>query len=288
MRVLVCVQYSGKDFSGFQKQPGRRTVAGEMERALAELFKSETRVYGCARTDAGAHAICHPVAFDVPDKFDAGRLKGALNAHLPEDIRVLEARKVRSGFLPLEEAVARTYVYLLSRDEKNPVFLKDYSFHPGILLSDEAHQRLEELAKLFEGTHDFGGFLKSGSSAKTTVRTLFDATVRRSKSLTALVFTGSGFLYGQVRNIVGALIEVLKGRLEPEEIKDCLGSGRKPRILKPAPPQGLFLYRVWFKNKDLNFHSEFPFMDLNLTLEDKIYHAKKQGTADAAKNDVDI
>lgn len=271
MRVLVWMQYSGKRFSGYQKQPLRRTVAGEIERTLKGLFGIETGVYGCARTDAGAHAVCHPVAFDVPDKFEIGRLKGALNAHLPEDIRAVEVREVEREFLPLKEAVARTYVYLLARNEKNHIFLKDYSFYPGFLISDEASRDLRKLMKIFEGTHDFKGFQKSGSSAKTTVRTVFEAALKENGSFTALVFTASGFLYGQVRNMVGAMLEVVKGRLDPDEIRACLSSGQRPGIFKPAPPQGLFLHQVWFRNRDLNFHPEFPFVELELNLDDRLY-----------------
>lgn len=271
MRVLVWVQYRGTDFFGFQKQKDRRTVAGELEKGLSKLFNRETKIYGCARTDAKAHAVCHPVAFDIYKPFSERKIVDGLNAWLPEDVRVCEVKIVESDFLPLREAVARTYVYLILKTPENQVFLKDASFYAGFDIDEEAISRIEECLRVFEGEHDFSAFAKSGSSSRTKTRFIYEARVVDNKNLLAVVFTGSGFLYGQIRSMVSACLEYARNKISLEDIEFALKSGEKVLKLKPVPAVGLYLYQVWFKNRNLNFKPDFPFMDVKLPDERTIY-----------------
>lgn len=270
MRALAWVQYKGKGFSGYQKQPGKRTVAGELEKSLESIFQKKVKVFGCARTDAGAHAICHPVVFDVLKNLSEGRLLNALNAHLPEDIRILQIKEVSDDFVPLREAVARTYVYLILKNRKNAVFFQDFAYHPGFNITEEDEKELLDILSVYEGTHDYTAFSKSGSAVKSRVRTVFETDLKSTDDLIALVFTGSGFLYGQIRAMVASAVGVLRGKITREDIKEALE--KKVRInAGNVPACGLYLYQVWFKNKYLNFKPTFPFLSILLPEEKSLY-----------------
>lgn len=274
MNVVVWFQYIGTGFSGFQIQNSERTVSGEIERCLNEIFGSRIKVYGAARTDAGAHAICHPIAFKVPDRFPVEKIVPALNAWLPGDIRAIEYRVVDSNFFPLKEAVARTYVYLIVKKSTVSLFYRNRAVYLGYELDNSFIDALSKIIRFFEGTHDFSAFMKAGSSAKTTVRTIFKIGLEESESLVGLTMTANGFLYGQIRNMVAAMLAVARGDVELSKITESLKTGKRTFQIQPAPAYGLYLYNVWFKDKNLNFTPRFPFLSVDLDVEDKIYATK--------------
>lgn len=264
MKVLLWIQYRGTNFAGFQKQPGLKTVAGELEQAIYALFKRKVRVMGSSRTDAGAHAVCHPVAFEVPEGFQLEKLPAALNSFLPENIRAVEVRRVDSDFVPLRAAIARTYVYLILKDKRAAIYFKGLAYLPKRELTEEASSVFRDALKLFRGKHDFSAFARTGRSAKTSVRTIYDVAVFENRTLLAAVFTGNGFLYGQIRNMVGAAFETAFKKVELSSLKKALEIGKRDFPVQAVPAEGLYLYRVWFKDKNLNFEPDFPFLDIDL------------------------
>jgi len=271
MRVLLWIQYRGKGFAGFQRQPDLKTVAGELEQAIYGLFKRKVKVLGSSRTDAGAHAVCHPVSFEVPDSFQLEKLPAALNSFLPENIRAIEVKQVNGDFVPLQAAIARTYVYLVLKDARAAIYFNGLAYLPKRELTEEAKSVFKDALKIFQGKHDFSAFAKTRSSAKSTVRTIHEVAVFESRTLLAVVFTGNGFLYGQVRNIIGASFAAAFKKVDVVRLKEALETGKRDFPVQAVPAEGLYLYRVWFKDRNLNFEPHFPFLDIDLNVEKVLY-----------------
>lgn len=266
MRLLAWTQYDGTDFSGWQKQKGLRTVQGVLEKALSDLFCENIKVYGSSRTDAGAHAVCHPVVFEVPEKYSPEEVASALNARLPSDVKIMDVKLVSNEFSPLKEARARTYVYLIALSRQNKVFLENYAYFLEKPLQERQLKKFTEALLLFKGTHDFTSFSKADSKVKSRVRTIMDIEIFESGGLIAVRLTADGFLYGMIRSIIGAALSCASGRLEKEEITKMLEGKKESGSLQLVPASGLFLYQVWFKEKGLNFSPKFPFIDIPLNV----------------------
>jgi tRNA pseudouridine38-40 synthase len=264
MRLLAWIQYSGLGYSGWQKQRGERTVQAVIQKAISDLYGRKIRVLGSSRTDAGAHAVCHPAVFDVEEKYQPAEIMRAVNARLPDDVRIIEIRKVSDGFVPLREAKARTYVYLISYGEENRVFLSGFAHFVKNPFSSEQLERFKQSLSMFKGIHDFSSFSKTDTGVKSRVREVFEVELISQGSVYAVRITGSGFLYGMVRSIVGACLECASGKIDPEQIERMLDEPSSGASLRMVPAYGLYLYQVWFKDKELNFCPRFPFFEIPL------------------------
>lgn len=264
MRLLAWLQYKGDGFFGWQKQKGVRTVQEVVEKALSDLYGTKIRVLGSSRTDAGAHAVCHPICFDVIEKYQPNEVLKALNSRLPSDVRLIEIKEVSDKFIPLREAKARTYVYLISYGEENKAFLSSYAYFLRKPLKSDQLDRFRQSLSIFKGVHDFSNFSKTDTSVKSKVRKVLEAEVITFNNLYAVRVTGNGFLYGMIRSIVGICLECASGKIEVEEIRKLLNEPNCRSSLKMVPAHGLYLYQVWFKDKGLNFSPRFPFFEIPL------------------------
>mgnify|MGYP001259425869 CR=1 FL=1 len=238
----LTVQYDGTDFAGFQIQPKQSTIQGEIERALAKLAKEPIRIIGAGRTDAGVHAEGQVISF----KSDAltvpvERLPIAINSLLPFSIRVLDANYAPPEFHARYSAVQKTYRYQIFHGPVADVFLRRFSHWIREPLDWEL---MTEAAQLLVGRHDFQGYAASGSSVKTTVRTLYAIEVDAAPRIKTIRFTADGFLYNMVRNIVGTLIEVGQRKRTVESVLEVLASRNRALAGPTAPPVGLLLERV--------------------------------------------
>lgn len=250
MRYLALIQYLGTAFSGYQVQPNRRTVQGELCSAFAALFGCPCRVTGCSRTDSGVHAeeFCilvepedegHP---DIPPK----KLPLAVAIHLPEDISVIRCARAPDGFHPRYEARGKIYRYdIWNAPTRNP-FLTDRAWHYPKHLDDAALARMQRAADCIVGRQDFAAFMAEGSAITDTVRTVFACTCVREGSFVRIRVQGDGFLYNMVRIIVGTLIAVGTGKLEPEEIPSIIAAKQRVLAGMTAPACGLTLERVLY------------------------------------------
>ncbi|RPF42797.1 tRNA pseudouridine38-40 synthase [Thermodesulfitimonas autotrophica] len=241
------VAYDGTHFHGFQKQPGLRTVQGVLEACLASLTRGACSVQGAGRTDAGVHAKGQVVSFCCGDwPIPVDRVVPALNGALPEDIAVLAAAEVPPGFHPRYDAVRKVYRYTIFRRAVRCPLARLYALHfPGPL--DVA--RLAEAMDLLVGKHDFRAFQNTGRPVESAVRTLFTCRVQEDGDFLHLWFAADGFLYQMVRIIVGTLLEIGRGRLAPAVIGEALKSGER-RLLGPtAPPHGLCLEEVHYRQE---------------------------------------
>ena len=246
-RIKLTVAYDGTHYHGWQFQPGSPTIEGELNRHLSELFKEDIRVIGASRTDSGVHALCNVAVFDIKARIPAERIAYAMNQRLPEDIRIRKSEEVSADFHPRKQATRKTYEYkILNEEFLNPVE-RLYAHFTYVPLDEK---KMQEGANYLIGEHDFASFCAAGSTAETTVRTIYDITVERKDTMISIKVTGNGFLYNMVRIIAGTLMEVGKGRYVPEYVKTIL-EGKDRTLAGPtAPAKGLMLYNYHFE-KDL-------------------------------------
>ncbi|NMD42224.1 MAG: tRNA pseudouridine(38-40) synthase TruA [Firmicutes bacterium] len=242
-QICLVVSYDGTAYGGFQIQKNAPTIQGELERALAVIYKEPLRITGAGRTDAGVHARGQVVHYTAPFKIPAAQLPAALNVLLPPDIVVLTAAAVGPDFHACYDARRKIYRYTLDRAPYPQVMRRHFAYHlPGSFNCPA----VEKAARVLTGTHDFQAFRVAGSAVRSTVRTLYRVQPESlpEEQLLLITFEGDGFLYRMVRMLVGSLLRVGRNRLEPEAIAAAL-AGEFPEAAGPtAPPQGLSLEKV--------------------------------------------
>lgn len=242
----MTVEYDGSAFAGFQWQPSVRTVAGVLEEALSRLLGEPIKVTGAGRTDSGVHATGQVVSLATTSSFAFERLSLALNALLPDDCSVREARIVDSGFSARFGARARTYVYAMLNRSQPSALLCRYAWHVPQRLNLSALRAGAEHAL---GEHDFRAFcgslpVNSAGEPASTVRTLSRFELERRGSLLRLELVADGFLHRMVRTLVGTLTEVGRERRGPGEIAEILERGERGGAGPVAPAAGLYLAGV--------------------------------------------
>jgi len=249
MNIKVVLEYDGTGFSGWQQQVARRTVEGELKRALEELTGKRITVYGAGRTDAGAHALGQVVNFRLPEgSLGAPRLVAALNAKLPVDVSALSASVVPDQFHARFAAVGRRYRYRYLDRPARPALERDRCWH---LVGPLSEQAMEESVGALVGRHDWTSFCSASEPAATRTRTMRAASVRRSGEFVELELEAEGFLRGLVRGIAGALAEVGSGRRPPGWVGELLAARDRKRsaadLVKTAPARGLTLLEVIYR-----------------------------------------
>lgn len=237
-RYRATVEYDGTDFAGFQVQPGRRTVQGALETALARLSGGTRQpVDGAGRTDAGVHAIGQVVAFSYDGPLSPAALAEALNGNLPRDVAIRDLRPAPKGFHPRYAARYREYRYVIWNGPPSP--LRDRtSFRVRRSLDTAAMARA---GAVFEGRHDFSAF---GGVDPQPVRTIHSIRIRRSGDQVTIDVRADAFLRGMVRRIVAALIAVGTGKIDEGTIGAALAAPVPAFGGAAAPARGLCLRRV--------------------------------------------
>ncbi len=238
----IVVEYDGTVYHGWQRQKTDRTIQGEIEKALMTMTGKPVSLSGSGRTDAGVHAIGQTASF----KSDAGLspdifLKG-LNSLLPADIYIKTCELADPDFHARYDVLSKIYQYRILNREKPSVMKRHYVWHIRRLLNVEAMQKA---ATSFVGQHDFKAFEGTGSPRTSTVRHVIRAGVRQTKDNQILFdIEADGFLRYMVRNIVGTLVDVGRGRTPIEEVEGILFSMDRNRAGATAPAKGLFLMQV--------------------------------------------
>jgi tRNA pseudouridine38-40 synthase len=248
VRLKITLAYQGTQFEGWQLQAGprpARTVQGCLEQALATLAGVPVRAHGSARTDAGVHALEQVAHADVPAERAGLPWQRALDALVPRDMAVLAAEVAPSGFHARFGALGKRYAYTLWI---NPRFVipqrRQFVWQTGPLDVDA----MGRAAALLVGEHDFAAFANSGSDVRDTVRTVSAIRTRGGEFPGELVFEfeGGGFLKQMVRNLMGTLVAVGRGKVNPEAVRSCLEMKDRTRLPATAPAQGLCLERVFY------------------------------------------
>jgi tRNA pseudouridine38-40 synthase len=242
----IILSYDGTDFSGFQRQANARSVQAELERALAAIEGKHVTVAGAGRTDAGVHALGQVASFKLTNAIAERDLFRALNAKLPEDVRVLSAEVAPAGFNARFSARSKVYRYRISNTRVMSPFQRRFAWHISRTLDLAA---MNDGARELVGEHDFACFQAKGGKIRSTIRTVMrsewtEEPVAGGGRLLIYEAAGTGFLKYMVRAVVGTLVAVGDGRRTAASIRDLLDTRSRAAAGPTAPPSGLYLVRV--------------------------------------------
>lgn len=246
-RYKIVMQYDGENFKGFQVQPEKRTVQGELERVLTSLLKENVKIYASGRTDSGVSAKAQVAHFDTECTFDEKKMLSSINAFLPEDIAITSLEKVTDEFDARFSAKRKTYQYrfYVSKFEL-PLYKKT-----ALRVNDYVDiEKMKEGAKYIIGTHDFRSFVASKSGKTDFVRTVYDAKiVKHDDTLYAFEITGNGFLYNMVRILFGTLLMIGYGKRKPEDMEKIIKQEDRQMAGKTMPAHALLLKSVDYETE---------------------------------------
>lgn len=241
--IKITIEYDGKKFGGWQKQPNKLNIQGEIEKAIGEITGEEIEINASGRTDAGVHSLGQVANFKTNSKIEIEKFPIAINSKLKQSIRIIEAEEVEESFHARYSCKGKKYRYIINNSKYGSAIYRDLEYHMPIKLDIEAMQKG---IKYFEGEHDFKGFKASGTSSKSSVRTIYKANIIKEGDRIIIELEGNGFLYNMVRIISGTIVDVGLGKIKPEEIPEIIDSKDRIRAGKTLPPQGLYLVEVYY------------------------------------------
>lgn len=240
--IKLTIEYDGKDFNGWQKQPDKLNIQGTIEKAIEQITGEAVDLNASGRTDRGVHALGQVANFKTNSNLPIEKFPIALNSNLKKSIRIKNAEEVEENFHSRLSCKRKTYRYVINNSQYGTAIYRNLETHIPMKLDIE---KMQEAVKYFVGEHDFKAFKASGTSSKSSVRTIYDAKViQMPDDKIWIQLTGSGFLYNMVRIISGTLVEVGMGKIEPKEIENIIKSQKRENAGKTLPPQGLYLVNV--------------------------------------------
>ncbi len=240
-RVLIKVEYDGRNFFGWQKQPNKRTVQEELEKAIEKLTGERVEVFASGRTDRGVHALDQGVHFDLEKEIPVSRLVTAINNLLPNDVSVKKAKKVANDFHARFDIKSKTYIYqIYNAKTKSALFANRSAF----VNYDLDIDKMKSVADLLQGKHNFKGFCSADATVKDFEREIYSINVTRKGKFIKIEVTGNGFLYNMVRIIAGTIVDAGRGLLTEESVKKALENGDRSFAGRTMPPEGLFLTKT--------------------------------------------
>ena len=244
-RIRLIVEYDGTDFVGWQRQPNGRSVQEVLEGALEELLGAPVSAAAAGRTDSGVHALGQVVAFDAPRALPAKAYARGLSSLLPQDLSVVAAEEVPDGFDPRRWATGKRYRYLISRRPGRSPLLRRTHWELFASLDVEA---MRSAAPALLGPHDFSSFRAANCEAPHPRRTLRELGLHEDGDVLRIEVEGTAFLKHMVRNVVGSLVEVGRGKRPPEWIAEVLAAKDRTLAGPTAPAHGLTLVAVTYGN----------------------------------------
>ncbi len=244
--ILLCLCFDGTAYHGWQLQKNVHSVQAEVNMALQKVLGENINVLGCGRTDAGVHSNEYYCNFRTKNAIECKKLTSALNALLPRDVAVLNCNDVPLEFHSRYDAIKKEYVYKIYNQPIRSPFYENFAMHYPFLLDEK---ELHEIAQTFVGTHNYKGFMASGSKISQTVRTVYEATVTREGDLVIFRVSANGFLYNMVRIMVGTLLSIASGKIDKEDLPRRMREQKRNVLGFTAPPHGLYLNKVEFKDK---------------------------------------
>jgi tRNA pseudouridine38-40 synthase len=237
--LKLTLAYDGTAYGGWQRQPNAVTVQELIEKALEKVLGSRFTVHGSGRTDAGVHARAQVASCSLNTHHQSPVLRRALNANLPEDIRVTLVQEVDAEFHARFSATGKEYRYQIDCGAVADPFLRRYAWHHPRSLDLSAMRRA---ARLLRGRHDFTAL--AAKSERSPVRTISKLRITKAGHLITIVVAADGFLYKMVRSIVGALVKAGEGKLTATELSELLRGKKRTALVETAPAKGLFLWKV--------------------------------------------
>jgi tRNA pseudouridine38-40 synthase len=247
LKFKLTIAYDGTQYAGWQVQKIGLGVQQRVEEALTKIFPSVKRIHSSSRTDTGVHAVGMVAHVEIPSaefKMPVAKLALAVNAHLPEDIRIMSAKKCPPNFQARFDAKGKQYRYFVwNYPALNPL-LRRQAWHVTKKLNLEA---VRSASRLFIGRHDFKSFAANRNyEMESTVRTLTRCDVKRNGPLLTFIIEGDGFLYKMCRGIVGTLVQVGQGKIAANDVARILDSRDRRSAGMSAPAQGLVLWKVFY------------------------------------------
>lgn len=246
-RIKLIVAYDGTEYSGWQIQPEAPTIEMYLDKAIHELTGENVHVTGASRTDAGVHAYGNVAVFDTESTIPGDRFTFALNRFLPDSIVIQDSWEVSVDFHPRHCNTRKTYEYRILNTAVPLPQKRNFTWH---VAGSIDINKMREAAAYIVGEHDFKSFCCVRTQAESTVRTIYSLEVLQEGSEIIIRIKGNGFLYNMVRIITGTLIQVGKGRFEPEYVKQMLEAKDRTVAGQTAPPQGLTLVGIEYVDND--------------------------------------
>lgn len=241
--IKLIIEYDGKSFNGWQKQPGKLNIQGEIEQAIGEITGEEIELIASGRTDAGVHSLGQTANFKTESNIPVDKFPIAINSKLKKTIVIQSAEEVEERFHSRYSVKSKRYRYTINNSKYGSAIYKNLEYHFPIKLDVE---EMKKAAKYFEGEHDFKGFKASGTSSKSSVRKIFKAEVIQDNDRIYIELTGSGFLYNMVRIISGTLLDVGQGKIKADDISEIILSKDRMKAGKTLPAHGLCLMEVTY------------------------------------------
>jgi tRNA pseudouridine38-40 synthase len=241
-KIKLIIQYDGSKYSGWQIQPGKKTIQGELVEAVSNLTGIRTFVHGASRTDAGVSALGQVALFETESNIPTENFIRAINDRLPRDIVITAAEQADAKFELLGDVKSKLYRYTIYLGKHRPVLRVNQCWHIPNKLDITA---IDQAAQLLVGTHDFKSFATAKDRRESSIRTIFSITVAAEDKWIYIDVQGNSFLYNMVRNIVGTLVEVGRGRWQPQKMNEILEAKNRTAAGPIAPPEGLCL--MWIK-----------------------------------------
>lgn len=226
---------------GWQKQPNKLNIQGEIERAIELITGEQVDLTASGRTDAGVHAIAQVANFKTNSNLPIEKFAVAINSKLKKSIRIQKAEEVEERFHSRYNCKQKTYRYIINNGEQGSAIYRNLEYYVPVKLKVE---EMKKAIKYFEGEHDFKGFKASGTSSKSSVRTIYKTNIIEDGERIKIELTGNGFLYNMVRIISGTLVDVGLGKIKPEEIPSIIESKDRKKAGKTLPPYALYLVKV--------------------------------------------
>ena len=243
--IKLTIEYDGKDFNGWQKQPTKLNIQGTIEQAIKIVTGEEVDLMASGRTDAGVHAFGQVANFKTNSNIPIEKIAIALNSNLKKSIRIISAEEVDEKFHSRLTCKKKTYRYVINNSEFSSAIYRNLETHIPQKLDVG---KMKQGAKYFEGEHDFKAFKASGTSSKSSVRTIYKAEVfEMPNNRIYIELTGNGFLYNMVRIIAGTLVEVGEGKIKPSDVKRILEAQDRLQAGKTLSANGLMLINVEYE-----------------------------------------
>ncbi|MGG7096774.1 tRNA pseudouridine(38-40) synthase TruA [Clostridium sardiniense] len=242
--IKLTIEYDGTNYLGWQKQKSsKNTIQETIEIAISKIVKNEVAITGSSRTDSGVHAKGMVANFYTDSNVPPEKFREAINTKLPDDIAIVKSEEVSEEFHSRYDSKGKTYCYTLINREEKVALYKNFSYHVRETLNVD---EMKKACKYFIGKHDFKAFKTTGSSVKTSTRTISDLHIEKEGKFIRIFITADGFLYNMVRIIVGTLIEVGRGKIKSESIKKIIEEGKREEAGFCVPPNGLVLEKVYY------------------------------------------
>jgi len=252
--IKITIEYDGTQYCGWQLQPNGVSIQEKITHAISQITGEKSTLHGSGRTDAGVHAKGQCASFRTQSNIPIQRIPQALNNYLPEDIAIVAAEDKEEGFHARYSALGKKYCYQINFCSYRRPLNRLFSWH---LRQVPDIEKMKQALALFQGTHDFMSFRASRSDITDTVRTIWTADLVLKGDGCCISFEGNGFLYKMVRMLVASTVEVGLEKKKLSEIEERLRGKENKNHKTTAPPQGLFLEKVYYDHEELPEESMF-------------------------------